>query len=189
MNWLEAVQRIQALERRVAGMVRHGAVSEVDMANGLVRLTIAPEADQAFLSPWIPYGQIAGPSTGLKVHTPPVVGQNMTLVSPSGDLRQAVALPMTWSDQAPSPGQGPDPTATYGDFRIEILPDEMKITVPKATIVAGGSTFELTEGGLRLVADKVQIDGTSVKHNAKEIGDGHRHIDSMPGPAKTGVPE
>ena len=189
MNWLEAVQRIQALERRVAGLLRHGAVSEVDTAKGLVRLTIAPEADQAFLSPWIPYGQIAGPSTGLKVHTPPAVGQNMTLVSPSGDLRQAVALPMTWSDQAPSPGQGPDPAATYGDFRIEILPGEMKITVPKVTIVAGSSTFELTGEGLRLVADKVQIDGSSVTHNAKEIGDSHRHIEVMPGPAKSGVPE
>ena len=189
MNWLEAVQRIQALERRVAGLLRHGAVSEVDTAKGLVRLTIAPEADHAFLSPWIPYGQIAGPSTGLKVHTPPVVGQNMTLVSPSGDLRQAVALPMTWSDQAVSPGQGPHPVATYGAFKIEILHDEMKVTVPKATIVAGGSTFELTGPGLKLAADKVQIDGSSVKHNAKEIGDSHRHIDSMPGPAKTGVPE
>lgn len=189
MDWLEAVQRIQALERRVAGMLRHGSVKEVDTAKGLARLTIAPDGDQEFLSPWIPYGQIAGPSTGLKVHAPPVVGQNMTLISPSGDLRQSVALPMTWSDQAQSPGQGPDPTATYGDFRIEILPGEMKITVPKATIVAGGSTFELTGEGLKLTTDKVQIDGSSVKHNAKEIGDTHRHIDSMPGPDRTGVPE
>lgn len=39
------------------------------------------------------------------------------------------------------------------------------------------------------IKGKVRITGTVLEHNAKNIGHDHKHIDSMPGPSLTGVPE
>ena len=99
---VEVLQRLTNLERQVANQFRHGTVHEVDATKQKVRMNIGGSDQEPLLGPWIPYGQIAG---GLKVHTPPTVGQQMTMLSPSGDYRQAVALPMTWSDHNASPSQ------------------------------------------------------------------------------------
>ena len=159
MNRLEMIQRIQDLERRVAGMMRHGSVKEVDTAKGLVRLSVAPEGDPEMLSAWVPYAQVAGPQTGLKVHNPPRVGQNMTLMAPSGDLRQSVAMPMTWSNEAPSPGQTADPAMTYAMVRVDVGLSNLKVTVGEAVvdIATTGITVEFGGKGFKIDAEKLQM--------------------------------
>jgi len=52
---VDLLARVADLERRIAGMVRHGAVAEVDPAAGTVRLDFGA----GFLSPAVPYAQIA----------------------------------------------------------------------------------------------------------------------------------
>lgn len=168
---VELNNRVSALERRIAGMMRHGKVAEVDTAAGWVRLDIGPGADGPLLSPKVPYAQIAG---GLKVHTPPSVGQQMTLMSPTGDSRQAVAIPMTWSDQNTSPGDGVDPVLTYGAVRIDLAPDGV-------TIAVGGVSVEISGDGVR-------INGGKVTHDGKNIGSDHKHSGVEPGPGLSNVP-
>ncbi|TIL50367.1 MAG: hypothetical protein E5Y89_31620, partial [Mesorhizobium sp.] len=51
-----------------------------------------------------PWGEIAGNE---KSWRPPTQGQQMMLVAPHGDMRQAVALPMTYSDQNAAPSSDP----------------------------------------------------------------------------------
>lgn len=159
MTRLEMIQRIQDLERRVAGMMRHGSVKEVDTAKGLVRLSVAPEGDPEMLSAWVPYAQVAGPQTGLKVHNPPRVGQNMTLLAPSGDLRQSVAMPMTWSDQAQSPGQTADPAMTYAMVRVDVGLSNLKVTVGEAVvdIATTGITVEFGGKGFKIDAEALKM--------------------------------
>lgn len=156
MDWFEWVTaRIAAIEQRLAGIIQHGPVAEVNEAEGWVRLSRGEGDDGPLLGPKIPYAQMAG---GLKVHAPPAVGQNMTVISPTGDPRQAVALPMTWSDKNPSPGDGPDPVLTYGDVRIDVQPGAILVKVPRLFIECEGTTFELTGGGLKAVAPDYQWD-------------------------------
>lgn len=153
---VEAVARLAELERRVAGMVRHGTVEQVDPAKGRVRLRLGETNGKPFLGPWVPYAQVAG---ALKVHTPPSVGQQMTLLSPTGDPRQAVALPMTWSNQNASPSQkGDEHVLTFGSCRIELRGNEIIVKVPRLFVECDGSTFELTGGGLKMVAPDYQFD-------------------------------
>jgi len=153
---VEAVARVAELERRVAGMVRHGTVEQVDPQKQRVRLRLGGTDDKPFVGPWVPYAQIAG---ALKVHTPPSVGQQMTLLSPTGDPRQAVALPMTWSNQNASPSQkGDEHVLTFGSCRIELRGNEIIVKVPRLFVECDGSTFELTGSGLKMRAPDYQFD-------------------------------
>jgi phage baseplate assembly protein gpV len=132
------------LERRISALMRHGTVQEVDPAKALVRLSYGTGSDgQPFLSPWVPYAQIAG---ALKVHTPPSVGQQMTTVSPNGDFQQAVALPMHWSNQNESPSSaGDEHVLTFGGFTITLTSDKLTVSGPQ--IVLDGDVDLGGEGG------------------------------------------
>lgn len=161
---VEVAARLADLERRVSGMVRHGTVAEVDPAGQRIRLDMGPAhgGEGQFLSPWIPYAQIAG---ALRVHTPPTVGQQFTAISPTGDIRQAVAMPLTFSGATPSPsGSG----------------DENVITFGEVTITLAGSGLDVAVGGvsLSISGSGVEITGGTVTHNGTNIGDTHTHTDT-----------
>lgn len=104
---VELVARVTDLERRVAGVMRHGTVAEVDPGRQRIRLDFGPAhgAEGRFLSPWVPYAQFSGE---LRVHTPPTVGQQFTVMSPTGDFQQAVAVPLTHHAGNPSPSTAGD---------------------------------------------------------------------------------
>lgn len=171
-EFAELVRRVATLEARLAGSFRRGKVAEVDPAAGTVRLDLGEGADGPFLSPAIPYAQLAG---ALKVHAPPSVGQQMAIMSEAGDFRQGIAFPMTWSDANPSPGSdGETNVITFGDCRFELTGGGLKITI-------GGVTIELTGGGLAIV-------GGGVSHDGKNIGSSHIHGGVIPGGGNTDVP-
>lgn len=142
--------RIASLEKRLAGMMRHGPVKEVNAKEGWVRLDLGQGTDGPLLSPKIPYAQMAG---ALKAHVPPSEGQQMTYFAPGGDPRQAIALPMTWSDKNKSPSEkGDENVFTFGAFKAEIRGNELVVEVPRILLKCGGTTFELTAAGLKAVA-------------------------------------
>lgn len=181
---LELSNRLSRIEARLAGMVRHGPVKEVNAAEGWVRLDLGG----GLLSPKLPYAQVAG---GLKIHAPPTEGQQMTAIAPGGDPTQAIALPMTWSDANASPSEsGEENVLTYGSVRIELRGDEILATVGGASLRMESDAVTISIGGVSwtLSGSGEQTTGGQVKHNSKNIGDTHRHGDVMPGPAPTGVP-
>lgn len=102
-------RRIAELERRLENTVRHGVVKEVnlkDKKKPRVRLVIGQGKDGTdMLSPWIAYRQFAGDH---KHHAPPTKGMTMTIISPAGDSRQGFAIPLTFSENNPSPSDKPD---------------------------------------------------------------------------------
>lgn len=168
----EIVARLAELERRVFGMMRHGTVAQVDAGKGLVRIKAGEGPDGDFLGPWVPYAQTAG---GLKVHTPPTVGQQMTMMAPGGDWRQGVAIPFTWSDNEAAPsGAADENVLTYGDATIRLKGGSLEV-------VFGSVTFKVSNGG-------VDITGGHVRHNGKSIGAGHVHGQVMPGGGLSGPP-
>jgi phage baseplate assembly protein gpV len=186
---VELAARIAELERRFSGVMRHGTVEEVDAGKQRVRLNFGKDmGGEPFLSPWVPYAQIAG---ALKVHTPPSKGQQFTALSPNGDWQQAVALPMTWSDQNKSPSsKGDENVLTYANVTVTIKDDLSKVVVGAAslnvasaavTIKVGGVNVEITDAG-------VAITGGKVTHDGKNIGSTHIHGGVVPGGGVTDVP-
>jgi phage baseplate assembly protein gpV len=102
----EAHAEIARLKSDHDHTVIHGPVTDVDAKKQLCRIQIGVDDNgDPVKSPWRPYGQIAGTR---KVHSAPSKGQQLTLISPSGDITQGFALPFTWSDNNPSPSQDAD---------------------------------------------------------------------------------
>lgn len=165
--------RLAEVERRVYGQIRHGTVHSVDTSQGTMRLKLGEATDGGdFLSPEVPYAQHAG---AIKVHVPPSVGQQMTILSPGGDWRGAVAVPMTWSDQNQSPSSASDENViTYGSVTLTLKADSLTATI-------GGVTFKVSTQG-------VEITGGHVKHDGKDIGATHRHGGVDRGGADTDPP-
>ena len=126
-----------------------------------------------------------------RFHTPPSKGQQFTALSPNGDWQQAVALPMTWSDQNQSPSSNGDEnvltygnvTATIKDGLCEVVVGaaSLKLTSAAVTIKVGGVNVEITDSG-------VAITGGKVTHDGKNIGSTHLHGGVVPGGGLTDVP-
>lgn len=178
--------RVADLELRVAGGMRHGRVAEVDAGKARLRLDLGPAhgGNGRFLSPWIPYAQMAG---ALKVHTPPSVGQQYTILAPSGDLQQGVALPLSWSSSNPSPSQqGDENVITFGDVRIELKAEIIRVAIGGLELETDGQAMSL-KGDLKVEGD-VDFSNGHVRHNETDIGDTHRHGGVIPGAGNTDVP-
>jgi phage baseplate assembly protein gpV len=166
--------RVNDLERRLSNMVRHGTVhpGSTDPAAGTTRLRLGGTDEEPYLSPPVKYGQVAG---ALKVHSPPSDNQQMTIFSASGDWRQGIALPMTWSDQNQSPSdKGDEHVMTFGDVTV-------KLTAGGVTVSVGGVTWTLSSAG-------EVTEGGEVKHNGKNIGATHFHGGVIPGGGNSDVP-
>lgn len=171
---MRMAQKLAELERRIAGIHREGTVAEVDPAAGTVRLKLGEGQDgEPFLSANIPYAQIAG---DVKFHNPPSVGQQMIAVSPDGDLRQATAQPLGFSDDQVSPGSAGDShVLTIGSVEVTMTGDGL-------SIVVGGVTVNISASGLA-------VTGGQVSHNGTDTGDTHTHSGISPGPSRTGTPK
>lgn len=150
----DILRRVAEVERRLDGTIKQGRVVEVDAAAGTVRLRLNEEsADEAFLSPPIPYAQFAG---ALKVHTPPSVGQQMTIVSGAGDFRQGLAVPMTWSEQNEAPSaKGDENVVTYGGWRLTLDGEKLEAT-------KDDTVLRLTGGDAYVKSPKVVVDSPDV---------------------------
>ena len=124
----ELVVRIAELERRFANMMRHGTVEEVDAKKQRLRIRLGEGDDGApFIGPWVPYAQFAG---DLKLHTPPSKGQQMTMLNPTGDFRQAVAIPLTWSDRNQSPSdKETEHVLAFGSVRVTLKESELEFKI------------------------------------------------------------
>lgn len=146
------------LERRMANMVRDGVIFAVDLPGKRVRVK-SGNIETTWL-PW-PAGR-AGP--GKRRWDPPEVGEQVTMISLSGDLRQARVIPGIYQDayDAPSADGNKDMTV-YGDGTV-IEYDRGSSTLsatlnPAGSIVlnVGSTTLILRNGQATLVADDVVV--------------------------------
>lgn len=165
--------RLSEHERRLAGMNVNGRVAQVDHGVHKVRLVIGQDSDgNDVLSPWVAYAQTAG---ALKLHNPPTEGQTMVLRSPSGDLEQAVAEPLFWSDgNAAISDDGSIRKLTFGDVSITLSSGGIEIAI-------GETRFSFTSAGYLQ-------SGGRVEHNEVNIGDDHEHSGVRSGSAISGPP-
>ena len=158
------LHRVEELERRHANLMRPGQVTKVDHGKGLVQVKVG-DLD----SHWVPWTETAG---SIKTWTPPSVGQQVHLFSPSGEPGQGWVMPAGFSDQNP---QAHDKGAEH---KLKIGDTSFLVTGSKLTITAPDIEFN----------GKVQVNGTMLKHNAKNVGDDHKHEGVMPGGSITDNP-
>ncbi|MER9652536.1 phage baseplate assembly protein V [Mesorhizobium sp. M0152] len=172
--------RIKDLERRDRASKRTGKVVEVDPAKGLARIELLAKGSNGkpFLSPWVPWAEQAA---GLaKTHFPPSVGQQVTLSSETGDLADGVIEQSIPSNQNPRPSKAGDEFVLIdnGGVRVSVSGGKLTITCTDFKVGATQTTLD----------SKLQVNGESLRHNAKEVGDTHLHGGVVPGGSDTDVP-
>ena len=101
---------VAELRRRLENVVRGGVVAEADYAAALARVRYALDEDgQAVLTGWIPFA--AARAGGDRAWSAPEVGEQVLLLSPGGDLGNAVCALSLYSAAHPAPADSPDVSA------------------------------------------------------------------------------
>lgn len=180
------------LERRTANQIRYGTVLAVDYAKARVRIKSGD-----IETTWLPWST-GRASPAKRRWDPPEVGEQVVLLAPTGDLRQAVVLPGVFQDSAAAPNASPDKDTTiYSDGTVieyDRASHTLLADLQGAKVFADRSKIELTVGGtvLNISAAGVAITGGTVTHNGTDIGDTHTHIGSPTAPlgprSNTGAP-
>lgn len=136
--------RIEDLERRFENRERTGTIHEVDAAKGLarVKLGVDEKTGKPYLSPWVQWKE---PAMGaIRFHTPPAVGEQVKLVSESGDLTDAIIDSSIPSDANKRPhDKEAEGVITVGNMRMHYKDGLCDISV-------GGKR-------VRISADRVDI--------------------------------
>ena len=199
------------MERRLANTVRLGTVMAVDAANARVRIRSG-----SIETAWLPW------STG-RAHPskrrwdPPAVGEQVAIIAPGGDMRQAVVLPGVYQQSAGAPASSPDKDTTiYGDGTVieydqgthtlvaNLGPSQVRATRDEVLLQVGGASLRVTSSGVQIVGNlsingisgaagvtmngDVQITGSTLSHNGKNVGSTHTHSGVAPGGSNTGAP-
>ena len=155
----QILKRLNELERRQSNMLRIGTVAEVDATAATVRVSIGALLTAPL--PWLT--QRAGANA--RSFAAPSVGEQVLVLSPSGELAQGVALPALFQDAFPAPAGAenltrtiyPDGTVVTYDsdahkFTADIKGDADITTTGNATATIGGTLDASVTGDVTLIA-------------------------------------
>ena len=171
------------LNRRLENIVRTGVVEEVRYG----RPSRCRVRSGKLLSAWVPWiAQAAGGNQRGRHWRAPAIGEQCMLLSPGGDMTQAVALPGIISDAMP---QGSESESAERTDWSETEYMEHDRATGKLTIVCA-TAIELRVGSGRLVIDESGVHGWP-----DMTGDGrislvnHKHGGVESGASSTGEPQ
>lgn len=130
--WL--VNEIAEIKRRDRNRKRTGKIAEVDLKSGLAKVEFHRHDGTAYVSGWLPWKEVA--AGGIKSHIPPSAGEQVDVVSESGDLTDAIIDMSTPSDENPRPHDGPEAVLEMGNSRFMIGSDEIRMVSGKIVLDA-----------------------------------------------------
>lgn len=146
------------MERRTANQIRYGTILAVDYAGARVRIK-SGEIESAWL-PW----STGRASAAKRRWDPPEIGEQVVMLSPGGDLRQAVVLTGVFQQSAGAPSASPDKdTTVYGDGAVveyDRGSHTYTVDVPaggKIVLKCGATTLEISNTGVVLTAPNVDF--------------------------------
>lgn len=119
------------LQRQISNVVRIGKVAELDEANARVKLSVS-----GLTTDWLPWSAARAGKT--RTWSPPQVGEQVIMVSPFGDMGQAVVVGSLFSDDSAAPAASKDQETT-------VYPDGSTVDFNSATntmtvtVAAGGN--------------------------------------------------
>ncbi|SFC75820.1 phage baseplate assembly protein V [Pseudomonas citronellolis] len=148
------------LARLIENLVRIGTIAEIDLANARVRVRTGD-----LLTGWLPW---LAPRAGAdREWDPPTVGEQVLLLSPSGQTANGVALVGLFSDQLPANGNRAGlHRRTYADGAvIEYDSQEHHL---HAQLPADGTTLLISTGGIHLAGD-LTLDGDLIQTGSQTV--------------------
>ena len=153
------------LERRVAMLIRYGTVAEADYAAARVRVAMG-----AAVTDWLPWITLRAGND--RTWWAPEVGEQVLLLSPSGDTGQGVVLGSIYQSAHPGPGASPDiDRRAYADGAVieydreahrlhALIPGDAVLEVSRdATVLAGGSIVATATAKVEITAPQIVLNG------------------------------
>lgn len=148
-SWKELA--LPDLFRRLQNIIRPGYVSAVDYAKARIRVKFSENLE----SNWIPWH--SGRAGGTKNWDAPELGEQVVMLSPSGDTSMAIALVGIFSNDNPANGDSADVfRKTFKDGTV--IEYDCAAHAMKAKIASNGTAEIEAPGGLAIKGD-VSIDG------------------------------
>lgn len=146
---------ITELDRRISNLIQIGTIAEADYEKAKLKVIIGN-----IITDWLPWlTRRAGSDSDWWA---PEVGEQVVILSPSGELKQAVILPSIYQSAYPAIDDSPDISKfTYKDgtiIKYNRLSHKMDID-----IVSSGS-IEIKVGN-----SKIFMDGSSIKISSDRI--------------------
>ncbi|WP_265029741.1 MULTISPECIES: phage baseplate assembly protein V [unclassified Wolbachia] len=146
---------ISELQRKMANIVRIGIIKEIDYEKAKVRVKIG-ELLTDFL-PWIT--SRAGEE---RSWLPPSINEQVVILSPLGELSLGVVLAGIYQEKYPAPENKKEINSIKFQDGTKLSYDKDKHhleieVVDKITLKAGESSIEMTKSGIKLKADKINL--------------------------------
>lgn len=140
-------------DRRISNLVRFGVIAEVDLAAGRARVTMDDDWTGDFL-PWME----ARAGAALRTWSPPSVGEQVIVLSTSGETGAGVILRGLYSDAHPAPANAD--TLTRAEWEDGARDDyDAAAHVRTLSVPSGGKLILLVQdgGSVTLEADKATV--------------------------------
>lgn len=161
-------QALGEIDRRLSNLLRYGTIAALDEAHALVTVDIGD-----CTTDWLPW--FAGRAGGDRSWWAPEVGEQVMILSPSGELAHGTVLPAIYQDNHPANANSKDVRrVTHADGAVEEynrtthaytlnVPAGGSITlkVGATTLVMQDSGTVLTTPSLRHTGDSATFDGTA----------------------------
>jgi len=174
---------VTELDRRLANLIRLGSIAQADYAAGKVRVNVG-----GLLTGWLPWlTDRAG--TDRSWHAPEV-GEQVLILSPSGELNQGVVLMGLFQAAHPQPVTSVDKHHTvYSDGAV--VEYDRAAHHLKAVLPAGATVQLVADGGIAITGD-ITLTGT-LTASVDVIANGislHNHVHGgvQAGGSNTGAP-
>jgi len=163
---------IAEILRRIENIIRTGTIAKVDYATALVRVKYdEDEKGNDVLTNWRPWLTHRA-SNNVTWHAPEI-GEQVLLLSPSGDIALTFVLPAVYKDTHPSPRTSADKillkTKDGAEFEYDRSISHLQITLP-----AAGTTEVYSPLGLHFIGDSLftgNINSTENITAAKDVTD------------------
>lgn len=155
MSISDPIQAISELMRLVHNMVRVGTIHSVDHGGPGKPARVRVKVGE-LLTDWRPYHESR--AGGTSTWNPPTVGEQATVLSPSGDLSAAVVLVGLNSTGQPAPSNDPDKTVTRYADGAEIEYDHAAHAL-RATLPGGGTAVLTVPVSVTIDTEQVTITG------------------------------
>lgn len=132
-------------ERRGAGMVRTARVVSLDPGKARARVSFGGETE----SEWLPF--MAMRAGAARVWAPPSVGEQVWVLSESGETAQGIILGAAFQDGIPQPSSTAEAVEVHLGGSLFIM------TGDRILLSSNGSTLELDAAGIRLNGSRIDI--------------------------------
>ncbi len=141
------------LARRLAGVVRLGTVEEADYVRARVRVRYDTDAaGEPVVTAWLPW--LTTRAGGDRSWWAPEAGEQVVLLSPSGELGQAVVLPGVYQRAHPANGERADLSRVDWGNGSWAEHDRKSGTIK---VYAKGDIEIVAEGNIKLKASRIDL--------------------------------